>query len=428
VLILAVVFVVALLIGVPIAFTLGLAGMAYVGSVEGSRAFMVAARRMYTALDSFPLLAIPLFIMVGQIMEYAGLLPRLITFLNSLVGGLRGGLAHVNVLASMLFAGVSGTAVSDLAGMGRLEIEMMKEGGYGAPFSAAVTAASAMAGPIIPPSIAMVIYAIAAGGSVSIAGLFLAGVVPGLLLGSGLMAISYVVCRRRGIGKVAHRLDPREVVLGFVKTLPVLVMPVIILGGILGGVFTVTEAAAVGVVYAVLVGMLYTRELTFRRLCAAVVDAAVMSGAVAILLGAGSIVSWVLTVQRVPAQMAAWLASLSNDPVVFMLLAFAFLALLGTVMDVTAAIIMLAPIMSPVALAFGISPLQFGLVFVMTMLLGMLTPPVGILLFLTSTVSRVPIGVLSRELLPFLLWEFAVVILAILVEPITLWLPRRFGF
>lgn len=424
--ILTVIFALAALIGVPLSFALGLAGVGYMLGKE-PLAFMAAARRMYTALDAFPYLAVPLFIWAAMIMEYAGLLPRLVRFLICLVGNVRGGLAHVNVLASMVFAGVSGTASSDVAGMGRLEIQMMKEGGYGLPFSAAVTAASAIAGPIIPPSVSMVIYALAAGGTVSIGGLFLSGVIPGILLGIGLMAISYVVCRRRGIGKVTRPVSLREIGVTFVETFPVLLMPVIIIGGIVGGVFTVTEAAAVGVVYSIIVGFSYTRELTPSRLQTSLVDAAAMTGSVAMLIACGSVVSWILTVQQVPATVAAWLIGFSADPTVFMLVVFAFLVLLGCVMDATASTVMLAPILAPAAVAMGISPLQFGLVFVMTLMVGLLTPPVGMILFLTSTVSRVPVGALVRELWPFIVWEFLVVLLAIFIEPITLWLPHRFG-
>ena len=420
------IFVLTFLIGVPIAFCLGLAGSSYILFWEGLSA-SVLVRRIYHALDSFPLLAIPLFIMIGYVVESSGLLPEVVRWLQLIIGRMRGGMAYINVLLSMLFAGVSGTAVSDVASLGRIEIQMMREAGYDLKFSAALTAASSIAGPIIPPSVAMIIYALAAG-NVSIGGLFMAGAVPGFLLGMGLMIISGWKSRKMNIRTLSTRPSFGELTIQTVKVIPFLLLPFIIIGGILSGVFTATESAAFGVVYSVFIGFFVTKKLRFHHIYDAVVFSARMSAVLAMLMGGGSIVSWILTRNRASMQLAEFLTSISSDPMVFMIVVVIALLMIGMVMDATATMIALTPLLAPVANGFGIDQLHFGLIFVMTIMIGMITPPVGIVLFLVSSIGDLSLESLSKTIIPFVIWEFTVVLLCVFFPQIVIWLPRTLGF
>ena len=348
-------------------------------------------------------------------------------WLQLLVGRMKAGMAYINVLASMIFAGVSGTAVSDVASLGRIEIELMRQSGYDPRFSAALTAASSIAGPIIPPSVAMVIYALAAG-KVSIGGLFLAGAIPGILLGAGLLVMSYVFTRKGEYAWVRDKMRLSELIGTSLKVIPLLFLPIIIVGGVVSGVFTVTESAAVGVAYVLAVGFLITGQLRIRHIYEAIIYSAEMSAVLALLLSAGAIASWILTRNQATAQLTEFLVAISHDPLFFLFVMSGALILLGMVMDATAIIIALAPILAPIALSYGISSLQFGLVFVMTVMIGLITPPVGIVLFLTSSISGVSVEGISRAIIPFVLWEICVVVLAILIPEVSLWLPGIFGF
>lgn len=425
--IISAIFLVTLLIGVPVAVALGLAGASYILFWSDFNSAIIV-RRMYHSFDSFPLLAIPLFIILGHLSESSGLLSHLMRWLQVLVGRMKAGMAYINVLSSMIFAGVSGTAVSDVASLGRLELELMRQSGYEPRFSAALTAASSICGPIIPPSVAMVIYALAAGGNVSIGGLFLAGVLPGLLIGAGLLVISYIATRRMELVWVRSRMDYRQLVETTWRILPLLLLPLIIIGGIVGGVFTATESAVVGVFYVLVIGFLVTRELTLRKICEAIVYAAEMSGVLALLMGAGAVVSWILTVNNATAELASFIGAFAKEPQYFLAITAVTLLVLGCFMDATAIIICLAPLLAPLAVSLGISPLQFGLVFVLSTMIGLITPPVGVVLFMTSSISGVSIEGISRAIVPFLLWLIAVVALAIYLPAVTLWLPRMFGF
>ena len=424
--VISLIFISCFLIGVPIAFALGLAGSSYILFFEGLSAGILV-RRFYHALDSFPLLAIPLFIMIGHLVESSGLLTEVVRWLQLFVGRMRGGIAYINVLLSMLFAGVSGTAVSDVASIGRVEIKMMKEAGYDLQFSAALTAASSIVGPIIPPSVAFIIYALVAG-NISIGGLFLAGATPGFLLGGGLLVISYLITRKGEFIVLVERPELRDLVIQTVKVTPFLLLPVIIIGGILSGVFTATESAAVGVVYALLIGFLVYRRLRLQHVYDAMVFSARMSSILGMLIGGGTILSWILTRNQGSAQLANFVATVSTDPVIFMIVVAVSLLLIGMVMDVTATMITLIPLLTPVALSYGIEPLHFALVFVLTSMIGMITPPVGIVLFLVSSIGEISVEGLSKSIIPFVICEFAVVIICIFFPSIVLWLPQMLGF
>ncbi|HEX9277662.1 MAG TPA: TRAP transporter large permease [Casimicrobiaceae bacterium] len=424
--VISVIFFGTIFIGVPVAFGMGLAGASWILFFEGIEP-AILARRFYHALGSFPLLAIPLFIMLGVLADRTQMLPQMVVWLRMLLGRTRGGMAYINVVAAMLFAGISGTAVSDIASLGRLLIQLMTRAGYPLAYSAALTAATSIIGPIIPPSVAMIIYALAVG-NVSIGAMFAGGAVPGLLFGAGFLAMAWYATWRGKYGLLLEWPPLREIARQTVRVIPILVLPVIIIGGILSGVFTVTESAAVGVAYTVLVGFLVKPRLKVKDMYDATLYSAVISSVAGMLLGAGAILSWILTFNRVTQNLADFLVSLTSNPDVFMLLIVLALLVLGMLMDPVPIMIALAPLLAPIARQYGINELQFGLVFVVTCLIGLVTPPVGVILFMTSGISGVKLEAISLAVFPFVVWMIVVVGLMILFPQITLWLPKLLGF
>lgn len=419
------IFLVALVVGVPIAFAMGLAGSTWIMFFEGLDPSVVV-RRMYGIMGSFPLLAIPLFSMIGILAERCGMLPDLVKLLQMLLGRLKGGMAYINVANSLMMGGVSGTAVSDVASLGRVEIQMMKRAGYPAAYAAALTASTAVISPIIPPSVAFIIYGLAAGG-VSIGGLFMAGVIPGVLMGLGLWAMAWFKSRKAGFGTLVDRPRPSVIFAQALRVIPFMLLPVIIVGGIIGGVFTVTESAAVGVLYVVIVGFLFTRTLRVKDILDSIIYSAIISSVVGMLMGAGAIVSWIITRNQVTQQLAELLVMITSDPSMFMALVAITLLLLGTVMDATALIIMFAPLMVPIARQYGVPDIQFGVVFVMSCMIGMVTPPTGILLFMTSAFAKVPIEQVFKAILPFVFAAMALIGMLILFPALTLYVPSLLG-
>jgi tripartite ATP-independent transporter DctM subunit len=335
-------------------------------------------------------------------------------------------MAYINVANSMVMGGVSGTAVSDVASLGRIEIQVMKSAGYPASYAAALTASTAVIAPIIPPSVAMIIYALAAGG-VSIGGLFMAGVVPGLIMGLGLWVMAWFKSRHAGFGHRVDRPGARVLARQTLRVFPFLFLPVIIVGGIIGGIFTVTESAAVGVAYVLIIGFA-TRSLSLKDVYETVIYSSIISSVVGLLMGTGAILSWILTRNQVTQELAEFLATLTTDPTLFMIIVAVALLALGTIMDVTAMMIALAPLLVPIARQYGIPDLQFGLVFVMSCMVGMITPPVGILLFMTASLAEIPLEDVYAAILPFVIASFVLIGVLIVFPPLTLWVPSLFGF
>jgi len=423
--ILGLTFLATTLIGIPIAFSLGLAAM---GSILawGQVSLWLLPQRMFTGVDSFVFMAIPFFILAGELMTTSGILDRLVKFTDALVGHIRGGLAHVNIVASMIFAGISGSAVADAAALGAVLIpSMTKE--YDVDFGSGVCAGASTIGPIIPPSIPMVIYALAAGG-VSIAGLFLAGVIPGVLMGVGMMAIAYVIARRRHYPVRPHALPLRELLIRFWHVIPALLMPVIIVGGILGGVFTATEAAAVAVAYAILIGLFVTRELKWEHIPPALVRSGVTTSVVFMLIATSNAVSWILTTQQVPRLVANFLKAVAPSQWMFLLIINIFLLIVGCLIDLSAAMIMLVPILAPIAATYGVDPLHFGFIVVLNLVIGLLTPPVGVCLFVVTGIARISLERVVRAVWPFLLWQLVVLSLVTYVPKVSTAIPRMFGY
>jgi C4-dicarboxylate transporter DctM subunit len=423
--VLAVVFAIGVIIGIPIAFALGVAAWASL-TAWGKVPLYLIPQRMFTGVDSFVLMAIPFFMLAGELMGSTGILSRLLKFADALVGHIRGGLAHVNIVASMIFAGISGSAVADASALGSVMIPAMRRE-YDVDFGTAVTAGAATIGPIIPPSIPMIIYATSTSG-ISIAGLFLCGVIPGIMMGLGMMAIAYYIARKRQYPIRKERLTVREFFTRLWQVLPALMMPVIVLGGILGGVFTATEAGAVSAAYAVLVGLFVTRELKLRDLPPALLRAGTTTSIVFLLIATANGVSWLLSTQQVPVQISAFLKSISPSPIMFLIVVNLFLLVVGCLMETAAAIIMLVPILAPIAASYGIHPLHFGFVVVLNLVIGLLTPPVGAVLFVVCGMANISIERLFRSVWPHLAWQIIVLALVTYLPELALWIPRLFGY
>jgi tripartite ATP-independent transporter DctM subunit len=418
-------FVGTVVLGFPISFVLGFSTMIPFWVFEQN--LLVIPQRLITGIDSFPLMAIPFFILAGEVMSASGITERIALFATAVFGYMRGGLAHMNVAASMIFAGIQGSGVADAAGLGPIEIRIMLKGGYDLRFSAAVTAASAVLGPIIPPSIAMVIYAVAEP-SVSIAAMFLAGVFPGILLGGALMVYCYVISWKRDYPVLPGHLSLHELTRSFLAALPALLMPLIILGGILSGLFTATEAGAVATVYALLFGTLVMRTLHPRDIPGVFLRSGVTTSVVLLMVGMASGLSWLLATMQVPQKIVTLILGFSNDPRMFLLCVNLLLLLAGMVMDVSANLIIFVPILAPVAHLLGINPLHFAIVVVFNLCVGMITPPVGTVLFVMCSVTKLSMESLVRELWPFIMVEIAVLGLITYAPAMTLVVPRLLGY
>jgi tripartite ATP-independent transporter DctM subunit len=422
---LGITFLLTLASGIPVAFCLALTSLVFL-LVLGDVPLILIPQRMFTGMDSFPLMAVPFFIMAGDLMNYSGITDRIIRFSTALVGSIRGGLAHVNVVASMFFAGLSGSAVADTAALGSILIPAMKKDGYDSTFAAAITSASSVIGPIIPPSIPVIIYALI--GSVSVGGLFLAGVVPGVLIGLGLMIVSYLICRRKGYGTKRAFASKKELFESFKGGIIPLLMPLIILGGILSGIFTPTEAASVAVAYALVVGLFVLRTLKLKELPKIIFRSMVTTSTILMVLACANIFSWILGTQQIPQALAGLIASWTSNPYILLLLINIILLLVGCFLEGLSALIIMVPILLPLANHAGIDPLHFGIVVVMNLMIGLITPPLGICLFVVSSVAKVDLMKLIRVSLPFVFVEILVLMVVTYFPGIVLLIPRAFGF
>ena len=417
-------FVVLLLIGMPISFCLGIAAL--LTMILADLPLFLIVRKMYAGLDYFVLLAVPLFILAAEIMSASGITDRLIRFADLIIGRIRGGMGHTNVLASMFFAGISGAAIADASGLGAVEIKMMRSAGYDKRFSAAVTAASAIIGPIVPPSIMMIIYAVVAG-DVSIVGLFAAGIVPGALLGFVLMGLVYFLSVRHNYPRRERRIPLREGVATIANGAVAVIMPLIIVGGILFGVFTPTEAAAVAVLYAFVVGIVVTRELDLRVLPGVLQRSFVTTAVVFLIIAAAAPVAYILTLARAPEAVAAIINTVADNPILFLLLLNAFFLILGSIMEPGAAMIISVPIFVPIARDFGIDPLHFAIIVIVNLSIGCITPPIGTSLYAVAAVAKMPVEHLIRAIVPFILVEIGLLLIITFVPSLSLTLPRLLG-
>ncbi|MDF0601447.1 TRAP transporter large permease [Psychromarinibacter sp. C21-152] len=412
-------------IGLPIAYAIIVGTLVYLWA--GGESLGVAGKVLMDGLyNSFILLAVPLFIVAANIMNAGTISDRLLRFCIALVGRFRGGMGHVNVVASLIFSGMSGSAVADAAGIGKIIIEMMtRTGHYTRGYAAAITAASATIGPIIPPSIPMVLYALVS--NTSIGYLFLGGIIPGLLMGVVLMAINYWISWRRDFA-VEEPVPASELPRLTVRAFPALLMPAILLYGIYGGVTTPTEAAAVAAFYALLLAAFFYRALSLRSLFDILVESARSSAAVGLVIGGALILNYVVASENIPSLLANRMLGLDVHPLVFFLSVNVILLLLGCVLDATTLILVIIPLFLPTCRALGIDLVHFGVVAVVNCMIGLITPPYGILLFVINAVTRIPLAEIIREVWLFLLVLLAALFALILFPGLVLWLPRVFGY
>ncbi len=413
-----IVFLGCIVLRMPIAFSLGFSSFVYIAASDIP--LSIIPERMFSGIDSFVILCVPGFILAGNLMNVGGITDRIIHFCMALVGHIRGGLGVANVGASMVFAGISGTAISDTVSIGSVMIPAMVKRGYDSEFSAAVTASSSTIGPIIPPSLPMVIAGTVTGLSVS--RLFVAGIIPGLLLGFGLGIVSYFISVKRQHPK-EERLPLREVIRSFFGAFWAILMTVIIIGGIIGGFFTPTEAAMVAVFYAIIIGFFVYKELKLHMLPKIFYDSAVTTASLMVLVGFANVFAWILTSEEIPVMITTAMLDLSSNPAVYILLVNILLVFVGMFMETIAALMILMPILLKPAISLGIDPIQFSIMCVLNLVIGLTTPPVGVCLFVASSIARISIGRLSVALLPFIAVSGVVLILVSYVPQVTLWLP-----
>ena len=416
--------IILLVIGVPVAFSLGLASLATMVYLDIP--LVVAFQRMAAGMNVFALMAIPFFIYAGELMNQSGIAERLVKFAHSLLARVRGGLGLVNVSSSMMFGAISGSAVASASAMGSTLIPMMKKQGYDADYAVNVTATAATTGLLIPPSHNMIIYAISAGGGLSIGSLFLAGIVPGILLGLGLMLVTYLVAVKRGYPRGAFP-GWSQVLRHFIGALPGLFTVFIILGGILSGVFTATESSAIAVIYTVIVAVFVYRSLNWNGFVTASINAVKTTAMILLIIGAAGSFGWLLAVMEVPVQLSTALLTISENALIILLIVNLILLMLGTFMDMSPLIVITTPIFLPVMVGIGMDPVQFGIMLILNLGLGLVTPPVGTVLFVTCAVGGIRIEDTLRSIWPFYFVFIAVLALVTYLPSTTLFLPSLFN-
>jgi len=413
------------LLGLPIGLSMISGSIVYL-LVRGQDMGLVAERLLNSMFTGYVILAVPLFILAAEIMNMGTMTDRLLRFCNALVGRFRGGLAHVNIVQSIIFSGMSGSALADAAGSGRIIAEMMtKDGRYSRSFAAALTAAAAVIGPIIPPSIPMVLYALVSGSSIGY--LFLAGIIPGLLMGLMLMVVVVFMSRRRGF-PVEEPVPLREIPSLTIRSFPALMMPVVLLGGIYSGVVTPTEAAAVAAAYALLISAVLYRSVRLGTLYTGLVRGARSSIAIGMLIAGALVFNYVVTAENIPQTLRVFLADYNMSPLQFLLLVNAILLLLGALLEGTAILLIIVPVFIPTATALGIDPVHFWVVAVVNIMIGLVTPPYGLLIFVMQSITRAPLRAIFRDLIPFIATLLAALAIITLFPDLVLWLPRQFGY
>ncbi len=407
------------IINTPIGIAIGLASVGAI-VITTDYSLMVVIQKMFGGADSFHLMAVPLFMYAGLIMEKGGISRRLIDLANALVGWLPGGLAAVTVVSAMFFAGISGSAAADTAAVGALLIPAMKKSGYDSDFAAAVQASGGSIGVIIPPSIPMIIFGYLTGASIG--RLFAAGIMPGIMIGLSLIVVSTLMSRKYGY-RAAAPFSWQRLLKSLSRSLLALGAPAIILGGILGGIFTATESAAAAVFYSLVVGMFVYREIKVRDLAAVFIEGSVIAAIVMFIISTASIFSWVAAIDDIPGRLAAALLMISDNPVILLLLINLVLLIAGTFVETTAALILLVPMIVSLVPAIGIDLVQLGVIVVTNLAIGMLTPPMGICLIVSASISGSSIGAISRKILPFLLILLIDLLIITFYAPLTTWLP-----
>ncbi|WP_211341852.1 TRAP transporter large permease [Ulvibacterium marinum] len=426
ILVLFISFIGLLAYGVPVAYSIGISTtLTLLLNIVFMPATTTAAQRMTTGIDNFALLAIPFFILAGELMNRGGIAKRLIDFAKSLIGSLPGGLAYVNIIAAMLFGAISGSAIAAASAIGSTLTDKMEKEGYPREFSASVNISSSTTGLLIPPSNVLIVYALASGGTASVAALFIAGYAPGILVGLALMFMVFLYAKRKNLPR-APRVSFKQLLIDFKNAFLSLTLLVIVVGGIVAGIFTATEAAAIAVVYAVLLGFL-NRELKFTDFRPILLQSAKTTAVVMFLIATSMAMSWLFSFEGIPQMLTSLLVESVNNPFLVLLLINITLLIVGTFMDMTPAVLIFTPIFLPVAMALGMHPVQFGMVIVLNLCIGVCTPPVGTLLFVGSGVAKVPVTKVIAPLLPLLGAMVLILLIITYFGEISLWLPRLFG-
>jgi tripartite ATP-independent transporter DctM subunit len=415
-----------LALGIPVAFALGGATLTAI-LVDGSLPLLALPKYVFSGIDVFALEAVPFFILAAELMTGGALSEVLLRFASQFVGRFRGGMGHTNILTLTFFSGISGSALADAAGPGAIMIRMMKNDGYRPEYAAALTAATSILGPIIPPSISMIIYALAYP-DVNLVGLLIAGVLPGIFIAIAMTVINHVISVRRNYRGSSQQYHWIDYLRNTWRALPALALPVLILGGIASGAFTPTEASVVAVFYALFAGRVVYRSLPWRALPSILARSALMTASVLIIVAMSAAFAWVLTISRVPQELTAAIVAMQLSPLAFLFAVNLFLLVFGIFIEPLPGIVVLVPILAPIAHALGISDLQFGIIVIVNLTMGMLTPPVGGLLFVTAVVARVPLAKLIGELWPFLWAQLAVLALLTVFPSISTVLPGLFGY
>lgn len=410
------ILIVLFFINVPIAVALGLASM-IVLMVQDNVPLMVVVQKMFTSTDSFTLMAVPFFILAGKLMEVGGISKRLVDFAMTIVGRLHGGLAIVSVVTCMFFAAISGSGAATTAAVGAIMIPAMVQKGYDKSFSTAIQAAGGTIGVMIPPSVPMILFGVIAGASIS--DLFIAGILPGIMVGISLIVVAYFISRKRGYGK-EEGSSIKDVFTSFNRAILAILMPVIILGGIYGGIFTPTEASVVAVVYGLIVGLFIYREIKWKDLPEVFIQSAVTSAVIMFIISCASIFGFILTREQIPLQITNTLLDISANPITVLIIINIILLIIGTFLETSAAIIIMAPILLPVTNAVGIDPVHFGVIMVVNLAIGFITPPVGINLFVASNIANLRLEKVVRAIIPFLIMLIVDIIIISFVPEISL--------
>jgi len=408
-----------LLLGIPVGIALILIPLLFLW-MDPQVPLLVIPQRMFGAIDSFPLMAVPFFVLVGQVMNAGGITDKIFNFANCLIGHVRGGLAQVNILASVFMSGMSGSAVADASGLGQVEIKVMTEEGYDPAFAAAVTAASATVGPIIPPSIPLVIVGAVTGTSIS--QLLVAGIIPGILMSIAMCLVVAWIAVRNDL-PTRRRATMSELGKSFFEAFPALLAPVVLVGGILFGIFTPTEASAVAALYSIAAAMFYYKELSLRRFITVLIETAIVVGAIFFIIAGAAATSWLFTWLGLPQALAQWIGGSVTDPWLLLIAINIFLLIIGCFLEVNAALILVAPLLLPMATNAGIDPVHFGMVMVMNLMIGLITPPVGMNMFIVMQIAKISMPQFVRAITPFILILLVVLLLLTFIPWLSLAIP-----
>lgn len=424
---LLIIFPILLLVGIPIAVTIGISSVAAIlAALPWENAVFTASQRIFTGINSFSLLAIPFFVLAGIIMNNGGIAIKLVNFATLLSGKLPGSLAHTNVVGNMLFGAISGSGTAAAAAIGGTMAPLQEEAGYDRDYSAAVNIASAPTGLLIPPSNSLIIYSLVSGGA-SVSALFMAGYIPGMLWGLGVIIVAFFIAKKQGYKTNSEKITFNQALKIFLDAIPSLSLIVIIIGGIIGGVFTATEGAAIAVVYSLLLSMFFYKSIKLKDIPRILLESINMTAMVVFLIGVSSIMSWILAFTNVPTYITELILGVSNNPIVILLIMNLLLLVIGTFMDATPAILIFTPIFLPIAQNLGMSAIQFGIMIVFNLSIGTITPPVGNTLFVGCRVAKTKIEGVIKNILPFYISIFAVLMLVTFVPQVSLFLPKLMG-